>query len=160
MSRSKIIEVDGREHELFFSTWALLHISERVGGDINDLGKWLGGGSDESGDKESSNKGGNTAETLSRFSVILADLANGAVIKHNADIALGLEQGDKKPLYPDDYFINILNVSDILTYREEIFEALNLGTDYEVPEGVEVQEKDPDLAEMEREKKAGRRAET
>lgn len=155
MSRSKIIEVDGRKHELFFSTWALLHISERVGGDINDLGKWLSGDLDESG-----NNGMNTAETLSRFSIILADLANGAVIKHNADIALGLEQGDKKTLYPDDYFINILNVSDILTYRGEIFEALNMGTDYEVPEGVKVQEKDPDLAEMEREKKEVRRAAT
>ena len=147
MSRSKIIEVDGREHELFFSTWALIHISERVGGDINTIGKWL-------------DDGKSTAGTLERFSYILTDLANGAVIKHNADIALGLEQGDKKPLYPDDYFINILNVSDILTYRKEIFEALNLGTDYEVPEGVEVQEKDPDLAEMEREKKADRRAGT
>lgn len=147
MSRSKIIEVDGREHELFFSTWALIHISERVGGDINTIGKWL-------------DDGKSTAGTLERFSYILTDLANGAVIKHNADIALGLEQGDKMPLYPDDYFINILNVSDILTYREEIFEALNLGTDYEVPEGVEVQEKDPDLAEMEREKKAERRVET
>lgn len=155
MSRSKIIVVDGREHELFFSTWALLHISERVGGDINDLGKWLGGDSDEKG-----GAGKNTAETLSRFSVILADLANGAVIKNNADIALGLEQGDKKPLYPDDYFINVLNVSDILTYREEIFAAMNLGTEFEVPEGVEVQEKDHDLAEMEREKKEVRRAAT
>ena len=155
MSRAKIIEVDGRKHELFFSTWALLHISERVGGDINDLGKWLSGDPDESG-----NYGINTAEALSRFSVILADLANGAVIKHNADIDLGLEQGDKKPLYPDDYFINILNVSDILTYREEIFAAMNMGTNYEIPEGVEVQEKDPDLLEIEREKKEERRAET
>lgn len=147
MSRSKIIEVDGKKFELFFSTWALLHISERVGGDINDLGNWIGGS-------------GSTSEMLSRFSVVLADLANGAVIKHNADIALDLEQGEKKPLFPDDYFINILNVSDILTYREAIFAALNLGTDHEIPEGVEVQEKDPDLAEMEREKKAAGRAAT
>lgn len=147
MSRSKIIEVDGKKYELFFSTRTLIKISERVGGDINSLGEWL-------------SKSDNTVEMLSKFSFILADLANGAVIKNNADIALGLEQGEKKPLYPDDYFIDILNVSDILTYKEEIFEALNMGTDYEVPEGVEVQEKDPDLAEMEREKKADRRAVT
>lgn len=148
MSRSKFIEVDGKKYELFFSTWALIHIAERVGGDINNLGNWI------------SENNGNTAEMLSRFSVILADLANGAIIKHNADIALGLEQGEKKPLFPDDYFINILNVSDILTYREDIFGALNMGTDYEIPDGVEIQEKDPDLAEMEREKKAAGRAAT
>ena len=147
MSRSKFIEVDGKKYELFFSTRTLIKISERVGGDINSIGKWL-------------SESGNTAEILSRFSVILADLANGAVIKNNADIALSLEQGEKKPLYPDDYFIDILNVSDILTYKEEIFEALNMGTDYEIPEGVEIQEKDPDLAELEREKKEERRAAT
>lgn len=147
MSRSKVIEIDEKKIELFFSTWALMHISERVGGDINTIGKWLDDG-----------KG--TAGTLERFSYILADLANGAVIKHNADISLGLEQGDKKPLFPDDYFINILNVSDILTYRKEIFGALNLGSDYEVPDGVELTEKDPDLAEIEREKKEERRAAT
>ena len=147
MSRSKVIEIDGKEIELFFSTWALMHISERVGGDINTIGKWLDDG-----------KG--TAGTLERFSYILADLANGAVIKHNADIALGLEQGDKKPLFPDDYFINILNVSDILTYKKEIFEALNMGTDYEIPDDVELEEKDPDLAEIEREKKEAGRAAT
>ena len=145
MSRSKVIEIDGKEIELFFSTWALMHISERVGGDINTIGAWLDDG-----------KG--TAGTLERFSYILADLANGAVIKHNADIALGLEQGDKKLLFPDDYFINILNVSDILTYRKEIFGALNLGSEYEIPDGVELTEKDPDLAEIEREKKEERRA--
>ena len=148
MSRSKFIDIDGKKYELFFSTRTLIKISERVGGDINTIGKWIGG------DDKS------TAEILSRFSFILADLANGAVIKNNADIALGLEEGEKKPLYPDDYFIDILNVSDILTYKEEIFEALNMGTDYEIPEGVEIQEKDPDLAELEREKKAGRRAAT
>jgi hypothetical protein len=147
MSRSKIIAIDGKKIELFFSTWALMHISERAGGDISTLGTWL-------------DNGKNIAETLARFSYILADLANGAVIKHNADISLGLEQGDKKPLFPDDYFINILNVSDIMTYREEIFAALNLGADYEIPEDVELTEKDPDLAEIEREKKEERRAAT
>lgn len=147
MSRSKVIEIDEKKIELFFSTWTLMHISERVGGDIGGLGEWL-------------NKGGNTAEMLARFSYILADLANGAIIKHNADISLGLEQGDKKTLFPDDYFINILNVSDIMTYREEIFAALNLGSEYEIPDGVELTEKDPDLAEIEREKKEERRVAT
>lgn len=164
MSRSKFIEVDGKKYELFFSTRTLIKISERVGGDINNLGSWIGGADtnteSEKGNGGNSTSDGNTAEMLSRFSVILADLANGAVIKNNAGIALGLEQGEKKPLYPDDYFIDILNVSDILTYKEEIFEALNMGTNYEIPEGVEVEEKDPDLAELEREKKADRRAAT
>lgn len=158
MSRSKIIEVDGKKYELFFSTRTLIKISERVGGDLNNLGNWIGGS--DTNTENGKGNGGSTAEMLKRFSFILADLANGAVIKHNTDIALGLEQGEKKPLYPDDYFIDILNVSDILTYRGEIFEALNLGTDYEIPEGVELTEKDPDLAELEREKKADRRAAT
>lgn len=138
MSRSNIIEIDGKKYELYFSTWALVSISKRCGGDIDNLGDWLGKGK--------------TVEMLLKFSNVLSDLANGAVIKHNADIALGLEQGEKKPVFPDDYFINIMQVSDIMKYREEIFRTLNMGTDYEVPEGVEVQEKDADLAELEHEK--------
>lgn len=155
MSRSKVIEIDEKKIELFFFTRTLIKISDRIGGDISELGKWLGGDPDNSGDK-----GGNIVETLSKFSLIIADLANGAITKHNTDIALGLEQGEKKQFYPDDYFIDVLNVSDILTYKKEIFEALNMGADYEIPEGVEVQEKDPDLAEIEREKKEERRAVT
>lgn len=138
MSRSNVIEIDGKEYELYFSTWALLRISDRCGGDIEKLGDWLGKGK--------------TGEMLSKYNAVITDLANGAVTKHNTDIVFGFEQGEKKELFPDDYFINVMQVSDIMKYREEIFRTLNMGTDYEIPEGVEVQEKDPELAELEREK--------
>lgn len=34
MSRSKIIKIDGKKIKLFFSTWAFMHMSERISGDI------------------------------------------------------------------------------------------------------------------------------
>ena len=136
--RTTIIEVGDRGVELFFSTRAMINISERSGGDISDLGGWLTEGS--------------TSDKMGKIGVVIADLANGAIIKHNADIALGVEDGQKRPLYPDEYFIDVLNPGDFLKYKDKIFEALNLGQDFEVPENIVIEEKDADLAEIEAEK--------
>lgn len=136
--KSTIIAVGGRDVELFFSTRAMINISDRCGGDISDLGGWL--------------TEGGTTDKMSKIGIVISDLANGAIIKHNADIALGLEDGQKRPLYPDNYFIDVLNPGEFMEYKEKIFEALGMGYTFEIPDGITIEEKDADLAEIEAEK--------
>lgn len=146
-SRINVIEIDGRKIELFFSTWAMLKISDIAGGDLSKLGEYFDG------------KVG-TAELMKRMSIVLVVLANAAIIKHNADISLGLEDGEKKQLYPEEYFILVANAADITSYQNEIFSTLNMGMNYTIPDGIEVKEKDIDLEELEREKNQEGRAAT
>ena len=138
MSRLNTIEIGGHKIELFFSTWAMLKLGEMVGGDISELGEWL--------------QGCESGQLMERLSKILSLLANAAVMKRNADIDLGLEQGEKKPMFPEEYFIYTANTADIMEYKNEIFSTIGMGMNYVVPEGVEIETKDPDLAELEREK--------
>lgn len=151
MSRIKTVEIDGHKYELFFSIYAMRKISDRCG-DIGNISEWL------------DISKASTSEILERVSLIMTDLANGAVIKRNADISMGLESGEQKPLFPDDYFVNCISAADMMKCKNEIFSALNMGAEYEIPEGVTVKEKDPDLAEIEREErknaKAGKRSAT
>ncbi len=139
MSRSSIIEINGKEYEMYLSTLAMLKIAKRCGGDISKLSEWL--------DDE------NSVEQMRKIGIVISDLANGAIVKHNCEISLGLEQGKEKPLYPEDYFVNIMQPSDIARYQAEIYGALSMGMSYEVPEGVEIEEKDIDLMEIEQEEK-------
>lgn len=144
MSRVNIIEVGGRKVELFLSTWATAKLKEMIGGDISKLSEWL--------------SDGDFSDVLVRFSKVLALLANAAIMKRNADIAAGLEQGEKQQMFPEDYFIYTMNAADIMEYRDEIYATIGMGLNFEVPEGVEIEEKDPDLAELEKEKNPKGRA--
>ena len=138
MSRSSFIEINGHKIELFLSTWGMSRICEMIGGELSELSVWLGECS--------------SVERVERFSKILAILANGAIMQKNTDIEYGFEQGEKRPLFKEDFFIYAANAADIAKYQEEIFTAISMGLNYTVPEGVEVEAKDPDLAELEREK--------
>lgn len=138
MSRSKIININGREYELYFSTWAMRKMSEAIGGDISYVGEWL--------------NTGDVCESLERYGQIIAILINGGIAKHNADVDFGLCEGDKKPFISAEYINCVLNAGDLLMYKDEIFAAMNMGTEFTVPDGVEIAEKDYDLMEIEREK--------
>ncbi len=139
MSRSSVIEIDGKKYEMYLSTWAMLKIAKRCGGDISKLSEWL---NDE-----------NSVEQMRKIGIVISDLANGAVVKRNCEVSLDLEQGKEKPLYPEDYFVNIMQPSDIARYQAEIYGTLSMGMSYEAPEGVEIEEKDIDLMEIEQEEK-------
>lgn len=146
MSRINVIEIGGHKVELFFSTWAMIKLSEMSGGSIENIGDWL--------------SAGNTEQLMEKFNKVIVLLANAAIMKRNADISLGLEQGEKKELYSEDYFLYVSNAADIMEHRDAIFKAMSMGIDYEIPEGVEIEQKDPDLAEIEKEKKQEGRAAT
>lgn len=134
------LELNGKEHELFFSCAAMNRIADRCDGDLNNISKKL----DDM--KE--------AQAMAFMCGILADLANGAVIKHNCDVILGLESGEKKPEYPEDYFAAVVSVADSEKITSAIFEAMGLGSEFNIPDNVKVEEKDIDLAEIEAEKES------
>lgn len=140
MSRTRTINISGKEFELFFSVSAMVKIGERCGGDFDRLGDWL-------------SEAGTTAETVKRFGGVLTDLINGAIIKRNADKALGLADGEREPHIPEEVICAILSPAELIDYKQEIFAALNNGADFEVPEGVTIEEKDADLKEMEEERR-------
>lgn len=129
------IKIGQREIELYFSTRTLIKISDRCGGDMSSLQNWLSDGT--------------TGDKLEKISNIITDLANGAVIKQNANISLGLEQGSMHPLYADGYFADVLNPAELLEYQSVIYEALGMGYSFETPDNVQVEEYDADLAEIE-----------
>ena len=133
------INLRGKEIELYYSTKAMLDLEKRCG-DTKSIGDWL------------SEEGASTGETLAKFAGILTDLANGAVFKHNAEIALGLIDGEKRKFYDDETFFSLLTPADLLTAKETIFSVINDGMNYETPEGIP--EPDPELAEVESEKNA------
>ena len=132
------INLRGKEIELYYSTKAMIDIEKRCG-ETSDLGNWLA---------EKSTTGG----TLAKIAGLLTDLANGAVFKHNAEIALGMIDGEKRKFYDDETFFSLLTPADLLMAKETIFSVINDGMSYETPEGIP--EPDPDLAEVESEKNA------
>ena len=76
------ITLNGREIELLFSVKATIAISERCDGDIANISEIMA--------KNTTN------QNLELMCGILCDLANGAVTAHNANITLGLEEGEKQ----------------------------------------------------------------
>lgn len=134
--KTREIELNGRKIELYYSTKAMLDVEKRCG-DTNKLNEWL---------KED----GTTAQILSRLSGILTDLANGAVFKHNSEVALGLTDEPKKKFVDDELMLSLLTPADLIKAKEAIYAAINDGMSFEVPEGIP--EPDPDLADVESEK--------
>lgn len=139
MRSPRVINLGNKKIELYYSTKAMLDLEKRCG-DTKSIGDWL------------SDKGASTGETLAKFAGILTDLANGAVFKHNAEIALGMVDGEKQKFYDETTIASLLTPADLITAKETIFGVINDGMSYETPEGIP--EPDPDLAEVESEKNA------
>ena len=79
-------------------------------------------------------------------------LANGEVVKHNSEIALGLSDGEKKEKLTDEMLEAVLDVAKMDDYLMECFRIMGLASAFEVPENVKLEESDADLAEIEAEK--------
>ena len=139
MRLPRVIKLGNYEIELFYSTKAMLDLEKRCG-DTKSIGDWL------------SEEEASTGETLAKFAGIITDLANGAVFKHNAEIALGMVDGEKQKFYDETTIASLLTPADLIKAKETIFGAINDGMSYETPEGIP--EPDPDLAEVESEKNA------
>lgn len=140
-------KINGRSVELYYSTRAMVKISERCGGDISKLGEYLNA-DDAAIYNADGEKTANTAKQLERLALVFGDLANGAVIKRNADIALGLETGEKVMLFPDGYFVDVIAPAEIGEISTKIFEVMAVGSEFELPDGVKVEEMDADLKEI------------
>lgn len=138
MRSPRVIKLGSKDIELYYSTKAMLDIEKRCG-DTKNIGEWLA-------------VEGSTGETLAKFAGILTDLANGAVFKHNAEVSLGMIDGEKQKFYDETTISALLTPADLITAKETIFGVINDGMSYETPEGIP--EPDPDLAEVESEKNA------
>lgn len=136
MERCVTINIGGEAVELYFSVWAMAEIN-CLCKDFSLLANWL------------TSKDYDTA--VNKLKLVVTILSNGAVIKRNVRITMGLEQGEVKPLL-SHYDLKHFNIgeNDITTCIEGIFKAINAGLAYTIPEGVSIEEKDPDLAEIER----------
>ncbi len=134
------IEIDGVQIPLCYNVKAMMDIEEECGGDLQKLTEWAGG------------ENVSTGEKMSRTSTLITHLANGAVLKHNQEIALGLKDGEKKKFYEKDFFIAMINPNRLTEYMGAVYQELSDGTTVSVPDGVRVQAEDEELAEIEAEK--------
>ncbi len=135
MGRYRTIKVGGKEYEALYTTRAMINIAEMCGGDLALLPEFM--------------QKGSTIEQVITISKLLAELINGAIVARNADIALGLADGEKKKLYSSDYFIDILNPFELSKAANDVMACMAVGTEFEKPKGITFEEVDEDLKEIE-----------
>ena len=138
------ITLGGREIELYFNVKASMSIGERCGGDIANL-------ADAFKDK-------NENQSLELICGVLCDLANGAVAKKNCNIAMGLEDGEKQPFYPEEFFLVNASVDKLASAFKVAFDTMGMGSEFTVPDNVKTEEKVIDLAEIEAEKNESKKS--
>lgn len=124
--------------ECFFSTKALDDIEKMIGGTVENLADWL---TDESI---------TTGTRLKRTTDIIKHLANGAVLKHNQEVKRGLiPNGKMQEPYDDDFFAEIIGLTQLNDAITCVFEAIHEGSDVIIPDGMHAAEEDEILAEIE-----------
>lgn len=141
------INLLGKDIELYYNTKAMLDISKRCGS-LENLFEWLNIRNSNGNNENNLNH----SELISKYAGLLCDLANGGVYKHNCEIAFGLKDGEMQKFYTDDIFLCLISPNQILRYQEAFFRALNEGSEFSMPESMQNEEPDPDLAEVESEK--------
>lgn len=130
--------------DLYFNVVAANRIAERCGGDIGKIGEKMEGMSE--------------AEAIDFICDMLCDLANGAVVKHNAEITLGLATGEPKAEYTPDIFKAIVDPHALTSMVNVIMATINGGSEFVAPENVNLPEEDIDLMELEAEKNKGKKS--
>ncbi len=145
MSRYNTIELHGQEYELLYSTKAMMNVAELCGGDLNQLSDWL-------------RSDGSFSVVAGNIGALFCQLVNGAIIARNADITLGLSSGELQKLKnPDAFkelFTDALTMGEVLDIQQAIFKTMEIGSRFNVPEGLKLEKRgrDIDLEEMEMEK--------
>ncbi len=132
------INVGGHEIELYFNMKAMNDIADLCGGDVSKLGEKFA-------ELEE-------MQVCSLLCKVLCALANGAVVKKNCDISLGLSTGEKMQEFTPDFFEINLDFSKSTELVETLFTTINGGGQYTIPDNVQTVEKDIDLEEIEAEK--------
>ena len=134
------IEIEGIKIPLCYNVKAMNDIEAEFGGDFKNLTDWIG-------DSKIS-----TGEKMRRTSTLIAHLANGAVLKNNQEIVLGLKDGEKKPFYEKKFFEAIINPLKLPEYMSAVYQELSDSTQVSVPDNVNMKPEDEELAEIEAEK--------
>lgn len=125
------INISGVEFEAYYNVKAQMDIAKRCGG-LKNLSKWIG-------------ENDEPAEIAAKVLGVITSLINGAVYKHNCEIAFGMKQGDKKEFIDDDVLLCIADISKLEEYMNDMYRVMNGGAEFVVPDDVQTEERDPDL---------------
>lgn len=141
--KSNFIEINGKKIELIYTTWASKKLGE-VSEKANPL-EWFN-------IPEEENKADAGRELFRRTCIALEILANAAVIKNNTYISLGMSNGERREMYPEGIFENILTVVETAEMVKVMMNTIMKGSAFEVPPEFAL-EVDEDYLEIEAEKK-------
>lgn len=136
------MKLGNREIKLFYSNLAARDLEELCGG-IKNISTFISGEPD---------KPASITEQLANVAKIIRILANAEITRHNAEISLGVIDGEKLEKYDDETFEMLLDASKAAEYLYEVLEVMGLASKFEIPEGVKLGETDVDLEEIEAEK--------
>ena len=135
MARYSTIKLSDREFEAMYSTRAMMKIAEMCGGDLQLLPEFL-------------KADGNNVEVMHRLCRIITELINGAAAARNAEIDFGLEQGEKRKFITADMLMDIITPGEVVTAQNSVYGIIGLCSEFELPEGIKMEETDADLQEM------------
>lgn len=126
------VNILGKDFEVFWSTQAMKEISDMCGR-IDKIDKYIYG--DDKSD---------VAGIYERFSGILEILVNAAIKRDNYAKSKGFMQGDPVEQFEAGDLSIIIGIGDIGEMIQVMFKALADDTEYEIPEGVDIDKKEVD----------------
>ena len=135
MARYSTIKLSDREFEAMYSTRAMMNVAEMCGGDLNLLPEFM-------------KADGNKIEVMNRLCLVMAELINGAIAARNADILFGLANGEKKPFITADMLIDVITPGEVVEAQQNVYEVIGICSEFNLPEGIKIEETDADLAEI------------
>lgn len=128
----KTVKIFNREHELFWSAQAMSAVCEKCG-KLKNLENWIKGEDPD-----------DIAGIYTRFTEVLEILANASIKRDNYAIKQGFMQGEEKREFKAGDLSLIIGMGDLGDMIESMYGALERDTNYEVPEGAKVEQKEVD----------------
>ena len=136
------MKIGNHEIKLFYSNIAVREINELCGG-VGNISRLF---TQENGDPVPYDT------EVTNMIKLICILANAEITKENCEKRLGLIEGEEKPHYKFEDLEQLIDISRIREYMDEIIEVMNKASKFEVPDGVKLKSGDIDLAEIEAEK--------
>lgn len=126
------VKILGKEFEIFWSAQAMSEVSEKCG-KLGKLQSWIMGE-----DKE------DIAGVYTRFTEILEILVNAAIKRDNYAIKQGFKQGEEQKQFEAGDLSLVIGLGEVGDMLKVIYNALDRDTNYEVPDGANVEKKEAD----------------
>lgn len=126
------ITLKGKKFPALFSVSAMSHICEHYNCDVSEIFNQFAGKP--------------VNEITKGYTYIISELINGAYRAESA------ESGEKPKQITAEYICDIVTPLNIIQLRPIIISAFNESVEYEVPRGVQIEEPDIDLMEIDKEK--------